>query len=206
MERRLLTLIAIFAAAALLTLMVELRQEKPLSPSTPPVIPEKAGSWQGRRIAPTREELEILGADNVEYMRYHKSPGPNVVLCVVRERRKRASFHPPEYCYLAQSNVSIVGKGRALISLNGKKLEASTMTLQTEGGKTLVVYWYRTGNYHTPSYYKHQLSFIWRMFRWGGSDSSMVRLTTQIGEDGVEGALQRIEDLLRNMVPHYSAL
>ena len=41
------------------------------------------------------------------------------------------------------------------------------------------------------------------MFRQGGSDSAMVRLTARVGDDGVNGALKRIEDLLANLAPHY---
>ena len=203
MERRVLTLIALFAAAALLTLKLEMGKEGFVPPTPLPFLPAHARDWQGIRLSLSRDELEILGADNVEAMQYYNSAGEGVGLYIVRERRKRGSFHPPEYCYLAQSNVSITGKGRAPISLNGGRIEASTMTLQTEKGGLLVLYWYKSGSYRTPSYYKHQLSFLWRMFRQGGSDSAMVRLTARVGDDGVNGALKRIEDLLADLAPHY---
>ena len=206
MERRILTLIVFFAAAALLTLKLEIGKEGPVSTSTLPSLPVQAGNWQGVRLALSREELEILGAENVEAVQYYNSAGEGVGIYIVRERRKRASFHPPEYCYLAQSNVGITGKGRALISLNGGQIEASTMTLRTEKGGILVLYWYKSGSYRTPSYYKHQLSFLWRMFRQGGSDSAMVRLTARVGDDGVNGALKRIEDLLADLAPRYDGL
>lgn len=204
MERRLLTLIVLFAAAALLTLRFEMANEGEPGYAIPPAPPVRAGDWTGRRIPPTQEELEILGADSVEHVQYRDPLGRRVGLSVVRERRKRASFHPPEYCYLAQSNVSIEGKGRTRISLNGATIEASTLVLKSDNAAILVLYWYRTGDYHTPSYYKHQLSFIWRWFQSGGSDSVMVRLSTPVGAGGIDGAVNKIEDLVLALAPGYT--
>ena len=205
MERRLLTLIVIFAAAALLTLRFEIANEGEPGDATLPALPVRAGAWTGRRIPPTEEEIEILGADSVEHVEYRDPSGRSVGLSVVMERRKRASFHPPEYCYLARSDVNIVGKGRTRISLDGATIEASTLVLKIKNATILVLYWYRTGDYHTPSYYKHQLSFIWRWFQSGGSDSVMVRLSTPIGAGGIDGAVNKIEDLVLALAPGYSA-
>ena len=205
MERRLLTLIVIFAAAALVTLRFEIAKEREPGYAALPALPVRAGVWTGRRNPPTQEELGILGAESVEHVEYRDASGRRVGLSVVRERRKRASFHPPEYCYLAQSNVSIAARGRTSIPLGGDTREASTILLKTESSELLVVYWYRTGSYHTPSYYKHQLSFIWRLFRSGGSDSVMVRLSTPVGAGGIEGAVHTIRDLVRALEPDYPA-
>ena len=199
MEKRLLVLIGVMLAAALAILRIEIHKAGGTPRISTPSLPSRAGEWRGTPASLSKEAYELLGADHVEAMYYDGSRGDRIGLFIVEEDKNRASFHPPEYCFLAQSNARITDKKRVYISLGGREREVSSMIVERAGLQTLVLYWYQVGDFITPSYYAHQLAFAKRFFRRGGEHSLMVRLTMDIGGIGQNAARREMQDLIRSL-------
>lgn len=206
MERRLLTLIAVFLVTAFLILRIAAKNNVERGAPSIPSIPLTVGDWKGRRIAVSDEIFYILRASHIEHVLYRNGSGDEVGLYIVWESKDRESFHPPEYCLVAQSGGSIIDKKSVRISLGKREIVATAFVLARDHRKRYVLYWYRAGSYYTPSYYAHQLAFIRKLVGWGGEESMLVRLITDMDSKGAAGASERIQNLLNSIVTRYNEL
>ena len=197
MERRLITLIYVFIAAAFLVLHVERVRTPRADVSRGRMLPLKVGEWRGTEVPIPADVYDALGASHLEYVRYSNGSGETVGVYVVRAERGRGCFHPPEYCLLAQTGGSMTEKSIEKIDLGGRRIEATSLVISAGGRKEYVLYWFRTGDDYTSSYYAQQLSLLaGALVRGGARKSVMVRVTTTAGKGGMTAARERVRNLL----------
>jgi EpsI family protein len=157
-------------------------------------IPTQVGPWEGGQDLLDEQVLEVLGTRDAVMRNYqHPDQDGQVGLYVVYASGDIFQVaHPPERCF---QGGGFVQRDRSVTTLPGAPDAGRVNRLVFERNKQLVLvyYWYRLNGQAVPTYLDYRLgSFLSRLRRYR-SDGAMVRLTTQIGPDGIEPAERRIE-------------
>lgn len=122
------------------------------------VIPLMIDDWVGEEIQVSDRDKRLLGTENILLRRYRK--GRYVVnLYVLECASNRASFHPPEYCYVG-GRTEMIEKGFRMIRWDGESIDAHRFLFMGPHGRSLVYYWYTFGDKVLSSYYRQQLYVI----------------------------------------------
>lgn len=152
-------------------------------------LPLEISGWQGRDHAVSERERRILGSPNLLFRRYQKG-GMEVNLYILESAVNRASFHPPEYCYVG-GRTEMVERDR--VELQG--FPARRFVFVGPRGRSLVYYWYTFGDEITDSYYRQQLQIVSRLFFGEPSPAMLVRLSVEGHFD-----LDRGDGIIRSFV------
>ncbi len=136
-------------------------------------LPLEISGWQGRDHAVSERERRILGSPNLLFRSYRKGE-MEVNLYILESAANRASFHPPEYCYVGGRTEMVE---RARVELEG--IPARRFVFVGPRGRSLVYYWYTFGDEITDSYYRQQLQIVSRLFAGEPSPAMLVRLSVE---------------------------
>ena len=158
--------------------VLEFKQLRPDSP-----VPES-----------TRRTLET----NTILMRdYASAHGRPVNLTIVYAEKTRRSLHFPEVCFTGQGWET---HGKYTIPV-GTYFLGQGLTVQKGDSKSAVLYWFKTGNELTGSYYKNTFNWSSDKLLLRNPSTMLVRLSTPVGEQGEELAYQILSDFASGLTP-----
>jgi EpsI family protein len=161
-------------------------------------LPLRINDWGGEEILVSDRDKRLLGTENVLLRRYRKG-GYTVNLYVLECASNRASFHPPEYCYVG-GRTEMVEKGFRMIRWEGESIKAHRFLFMGPRGRSLVYYWYTFGDRIISSYYRQQLHVISSNILGYPKSALMVRISVD-GSFLIEIGDQIIADFAGELMP-----
>lgn len=157
-------------------------------------FPMQVGEWTGKEMPMNKQVFEILGTDKVLLRQYTDKKDEKIWFAVVYGEQNRQSFHPPEYCYLGSGNVELLDKQITKLKVDEQKsMDVNKLTFLMGKHKQLVLYWFTAGGKMTENYYKQQLYFVMNQLKYRKSGGTLVRVSTTIINDDVDGAVERCQ-------------
>jgi EpsI family protein len=172
-------------------------------------IPARLGAWQGQDRSFSESVNAVLGADD-SLLRVHTGPDGATAWSYVAFWARQAdgiAAHSPKLCYpgagwtAVDQKIVVLPLGdadRAAIKINA-------MLFQKGSLKELVLYWYQTGRQVVASEYLGKFSLLYNSLWNRRSDVAFVRLSTQVIAGDTDGALHRLQNLARGLVPELDA-
>jgi len=161
-------------------------------------IPLDIREWRGRDLPASERDLALLGGAGLLFRQYRK--GREVVnLYLLESSRNRASFHPPEYCFVG-AKAAMLKKSLTRIRGAEELGPAWRYLFRDPGGNSLVYYWYFCGGRFTSSYYYQQLQVILNYLRKAPRPAFLLRLSVE-GKFPEEEGDAIIGDFVREAVP-----
>ena len=191
------SLVLLLVTAAILLLYGRGR-EMELPASNLKTIPLRINDWAGEEIMVSDRDKRLLGTENVLLRRYRKGED-TINLYILECASNRASFHPPEYCYVG-GRTEMIEKGVRTISWGGEPIDAHRFIFMGPRGRSLVYYWYTFGEKLLSSYYRQQLHVIASNILGDPQSALLVRISVD-GSFSTEIGDQIIEDFAGEIMP-----
>ena len=141
---------------------------------------------------------QVLETSTVLMRTYVGETGWPVQLTVVFAGGTRRSLHFPEVCLVGhgweireqyKAPVGILFTAKRLVLVNGEQRQA-------------VLYWFKTGEHLTGSYFLNALHWTRNQVSFSSQTSSaMIKLTTAVGPGGEDAAFAVLEDFAQKLQP-----
>lgn len=131
-------------------------------------------------------------------MRSYRAPsGYFVNLTIVYAGTTRRSLHFPEVC--------LVGHGweideQSLMPVSFL-FEASKLGIIKDGKRDAVLYWYKTGENLTGSFFENSWFWAWNQLTAGTASSAMIRLSTTVAGGNEEDAFKALAHFAGLLTP-----
>jgi|GEM_PF-1435543 len=161
-------------------------------------LPLRINGWEGEEIPVSDRDKRLLGTENVLLRRYQKE-GFTVNLYVLECASNRASFHPPEYCYVG-GRTEMIENGFRFIRWGGDSIKAHRFLFMGPRGRSLVYYWYTFGDRILSSYYRQQLHVITSNILGSPQSALLVRISVD-GSFLIEDGDRIIADFAAGLMP-----
>lgn len=198
------------AAVILLTAAIFLRagNRKEVLPPYLPLesFPSHLESWEGRDLVIPQDSLAVLGPGDFLLRDYQNQspsvPDVDLFLAFFPSQRAGDTIHSPKNC-LPGSGWYPLESGRITLSLPGHSpFPANRYVIAKGAERELVLYWYWAHNRATASEYWAKYYLVKDSIRMHRSDGSLVRITTDLGENETTAAAQqRLESFAGKIVP-----
>lgn len=166
-------------------------------------VPLRIGEWEGRRVALKPGHPARVGGVGAVYVSYLKG-GRKVDLYIVEAAAGGFSLHPPEYCLVGGLSKE-VSRSRLRLPWSGGVLEVNRFQARRAWRHSLVYYWYCTGRGYTPSFFRLQLSNLWRRLTGTSAPTALVRLSWD-GSEGLEETEKAFREFVRDAFGEISPL
>ncbi len=161
------------------------------------MVPHKIDSWEGVDIPITQDVYEILETDDILLREYRDESGYPVILLIVFSDSKRASFHPPEICYIGGGSELMGKEFEQLAFDDNSTLDTTKLVVKSGDYFTTVWYWFVVGNRKIGNYYWQQLSMLPSLFSSKKLQSSMVRISVNTNDElGKEKACEFVTSVM----------
>jgi EpsI family protein len=160
-------------------------------------FPLKIGEWQGKDIPLSVTDYKILDTKNLILREYDSVGHQPVYVYIIYSGDNRKSLHPPEICYTGEGGTILE---KSVIPLSAG-LKVDKFTFEEGHAKQLVIYWFRTKNFNTPSYISQQLRTALQRTFGRQASGAMIRISTAIKPGGYAEALQTVKDFTLLMGP-----
>lgn len=193
-------LLLMIAATTAAHLGIGLSHDKAAMHSSSVVInlPENIGEYRqiGGDIDPGERTRELLQSSAILMRTYAAPSGRQVQLSVVQAVASRASLHFPEVCLVGQgweiseqyiAPVGLTHTAKRLVIFSGDRQEA-------------VLYWFRTGDRYTGSFFLNSWCYIWDSLRMKDPQTALIRVSTVIRKDK-QAAFHVLEDFAGYLGP-----
>ena len=105
-------------------------------------LPTEIGVWKGEVRAVDQRTYEILETEDVSVVEYKSPLGPPVMLTRVAGFGDRATFHPPEICFVG-SHFRIEEREPITVQINGQDHSFMRLVVARDGTRYLNWYWLR---------------------------------------------------------------
>lgn len=148
------------------------------------VIPHKIGFWDGVDIPMSQDVYDILETDDVVFREYRDESNYPVVVAIIFSDSKRASFHPPEICYIGGGSELMEKKFEKLIFNDGSTLNTTKLAIKSDANFVTAWYWFMIGEKKIASYYWQQLSMLKNLFIKKPIQGAMIRISVD-GNDAL---------------------
>lgn len=170
-----------------------------------PSFPMQVGTWQGRDLAFSQEELEVLGPGQFLLRNYVNSSSTGVVnlyIAFFPSQRRGDTIHSPKNCLpgsgwapAESSRISIDGPDGTAMSIN-------RYIVVNGDNRDLVFYWYQAHGRVTPSEYWAKIFLVADAVRMNRTDGALIRILTPIaGLQDEDSAQERAHEFLRLILP-----
>ncbi len=168
---------------------------------TPPRLPESVREWGlAREIEIPAEFLEILGTSGASLGEYRNEQGESVLLYIIKTSSRRASIHPPEYCFLGGGDRELLRKG---LTEGLPRRQAATkvnyLVIQQPEGFTSALYFYTEGSSVTASYLTQQLYFIFKRLKNIPVEGKMIRISSPYPVKNPDIELEKLKTFTQSL-------
>jgi EpsI family protein len=162
------------------------------------ILPLMINDWVGEEIMVSDRDKRLLGTENVLLRRYRKGRY-TVNLYVLECASNRASFHPPEYCYVG-GRTEMIERGFRTVGWGVESVNAHRFLFMGPRGRSLVYYWYTFGEKILSSYYRQQLNVISSNILGDPQSALLIRISVD-GSFSTEIGDQIISDFAGEIMP-----
>jgi EpsI family protein len=197
-RRAYLTALFLVLLTGLLLWLITLGREDILPAGELDRLPLRIGEWKGEEIPVSERDRVVLGTENLILRLYRKGEW-FLYLYILECSSNRATFHPPEYCYVG-GRTELVERGRKLIRWEGGEIPAHRLVFLGPRGKSLVYYWHTFGEKILSSYYRQQLMIVAANLVRRPRPALLVRVSTEGAFDPETGD-RIIADFARSLLP-----
>ena len=168
---------------------------------TPPVL----GNWMKVQDGLLdKETLDVLQADDILNREFARSSGEHAMLFVAmfRSQRNGKAPHSPKNCLPGSGWVQET-TGTIHIDVPGQTtpVEANRYVVAKGDSRAIVVYWYQSRGRSVASEYWAKYFVIQDAIRYNRTDTSIIKVTTGVGPEGVQKAEDLAVDLVRDAYP-----
>ena len=160
-------------------------------------FPKEIGDWRGEDIPLSERDFAILETKNLIIREYKNSNADSIYLYIIYSEENRKALHPPEICYTGGGASTILKKTVAQITDN---LKANMFAIESGQQRQLVVYWFKAGDFNTPSYLKQQLKFVTDRMFGKRTSGAMIRVSVDM-KGGSGEALKLLKEFCREIGP-----
>ena len=144
-------------------------------------FPDHLGLWRGTPIAVEERIPAILETEDIAIMEYRMGEEPPVWVSRVGGFETRASFHPPELCYVG-SNFEVLERGPMTVMIKGAPHRLMRLVIRQGQRSFEAWYWLTANGRVTPSYYQQQLWLIVDAIRRQPLSGELVRISTPLDD------------------------
>lgn len=169
-------------------------------------FPNRIGAWETRRDYPMEEEVQkVLKATDYMVRDYVKDNSlANLYIAYFRSQKSGVAPHSPKNCLPGNGWVE-ESNDRISVDVPGfAPIEANRYTVQKGEIRNVVLYWYQSRQRTIASEYKAKLFVVADAIRLNRTDTSLVRVITQVvGGNSLranEDALQFTRDVYPTLV------
>jgi len=160
-------------------------------------IPHRVVDYAWTHDVPVGDWLiGYLGTKHILRSGYRASTGRPVMLTIVYSSSRR-SLHLPEGCIKGEGG-EIVGQQMLPV---GMSFSAKGLLLQDGDLRRTVLYWFKTGDDFTGSFFNNTFHWARNKIRRGPTTSAMIRLSTPVVGNDVEGAFAQMRDFAAKLTP-----
>lgn len=201
MARYILTLVVLSVTAGLHITITNAQvraAQSSFEPVTLNIPAEIMGYRQARPDIPVAEDIREQLETNTILIRDYFSPfGMPVNLTIVYAETTRRSLHFPEVCFTGQGwEVGAVSSIPVGFLFVGKGL-----VLQRSDAREAVLYWFKTGDRMTGSYFLNSYYWARDMLLFRSPSSMLVRLSTPVASQDDEAAFLVLNDFASALAP-----
>ncbi len=197
-RRACLAALFLVLAAGLLARLITRGRDDILPAGNLDRLPLTIGEWSGQELPVSDRERAALGTENLILRLYRKGEW-FLYLYILECSSNRATFHPPEYCYVG-GRTELVERGREAVRWGGGEIPAHRLVFLGPRGKSLVYYWYTFGEKILGSYYRQQLLIIAANLIRRPQPALLVRVSIE-GAADLETGDALIADFARSALP-----
>lgn len=129
------------------------------------------------------------------------SDGKSTIMLLIAYSARQTGFlqvHRPEFCYTAAGFALSAFDHHQIELSDGRAFAANTLTALRDGGGEKLLYWTRIGEHIPLSWAQQKLVFAEDNLRGLIPDAALVRISTPIGEGGVE--MNELDHFVQDMV------
>ena len=162
-------------------------------------IPSDLGGYRqlGEDIDQGDRVRELLQTSAILMRNYASNSGRVICLAAVHASTSRGSLHFPEVC--------LVGQGweidKQFTAPVGFLFEAKHLVLFSGPHREAVMYWFKTGQNLTGSFFLNSWYWIRDKVRFRSPETTMYRISTAIGGQGEEAAFSDLQDFAVHLAP-----
>lgn len=180
------------------------------TPSIAPLVafPSLLGHWTGVKDFPIEQEtLDVLNADDTLdrlYVNPATRQGVYLFIAFFRTQRYGQSPHSPKNCLPGAGWEPIPGRSsRPSITAPGEAEPIQINKWVTERGmeQSVTLYWYQSHGRVVASEFAAKFWSMADSVRYHRSDTALVKLTIEVHDGDVEGAVKTGYDFLQAMFP-----
>jgi EpsI family protein len=139
----------------------------------------------------------VLQTSEILIRPYEASNGFPVTLTIVYAGTTRRSLHFPEVC-LVGAGWEVRTQSSEEIDLN---LSATKLVLARGEGQQAVLYWFKTGDHMTGSYFSNAYHWAVNQVTLGAPTSALIKLSAPISPGNEEYSFTMLKDFARSFVP-----
>lgn len=180
------------------------------TPSMLPLIafPAKVGTWIGVKDFPIEQEtLDVLKADDTLDRLYVNADTRQAVYLFIaffKTQRYGQSPHSPKNCLPGAGWEPVPGRSdRPTLQVSGEPEPIEINKWVTERGteQSITLYWYQSHGRVVASEFAAKFWSMADSVRYHRSDTALVKLTIQVHDGDVDGAVKTGYDFLQAMFP-----
>jgi EpsI family protein len=204
------TCLAILLGMALMSYLIQGREETPPTRQTFLDFPMEISGWRGTPMAMEKQYVETLRFDDyllADFQRAAAEP-VNFYVAYYQSQKKGQSAHSPKTC--------LPGGGWEMSSLTqtsvaepetGKAFPANRVVIQKGSERQVVLYWFKQRERLVANEYLVKALLFWDSLTKQRSDGALIRLTAPVlpGEDerAVDHRLRQFASLVQPMMSAY---
>jgi len=165
-------------------------------------LPLEFAGWQGRDVPVTPQVLDLLRPDGFLLRNYFRTGEPPIQVYIDYHRVQRlgATIHSPRICYPGAgwnpTHIEV-----AASDAGGSGHPGCWLRLRNGDRELLAMYWYESRWGSSARELELKLGIVRSAFARHPSDAALIRVSTPVLADGVEGARKRLLGFLEEAEP-----
>ena len=166
-------------------------------------FPNKIGGWETRKDYPMEDEVQkVLKATDYLVRDYAKDNSlANLYIAYFKSQQSGVAPHSPKNCLPGNGWVE-ESSDRINVEVPGfPPVEANRYTVQKGDVRSVVLYWYQSRQRTIASEYKAKLFVVADAIRLNRTDTSLVRVITQVVGGNTERAYDDALQFTRDVYP-----
>lgn len=165
------------------------------------------GAWQSSAAFPMdATTVKALDLDDYLFQSYHQ--GQQAVTLYIgyyHSAKKVGAAHDPLVCFQGQGwQITRRDSGSySLARQPGVKIAYSSMLVERQGERELILYWFQTNAKANATTYDQKLAMVLDRIAGKAEDNAFVRISAPVGTDTPEAVRQRILGFVENFYPDF---